>query len=96
MFGKNKTEWKFALGIKVRDKVSGFVGVIDSRTEWLNGCKRYSVQPPVDKDGKHLNGLYIDEQQIEVITEEKVKVQQSATGGPTSSDPVEHSIPPAT
>jgi hypothetical protein len=55
------------LGDKVRCKVTGFEGVVTSRTEFLNMCVRYGVQPPVDKDGKLQDAILFDEQQLEVL-----------------------------
>lgn len=55
------------LGDRVRDRVSGLEGVVVMRSEYLNGCVRYGVQPVVDKDGKMPDSHYIDEMQIEVI-----------------------------
>lgn len=40
------------LGDRVRDKVTGFEGVVVSRTEWLHGADFVQVQPPtVDAAG---------------------------------------------
>lgn len=37
-------------GSSVKDKVTGFKGVIVYRVEHMNDCVRYGVQPVVDKD----------------------------------------------
>lgn len=55
------------LGKKVRDKINGMVGIATSRTQYLNGCVRYGVTPPADKEGKPLDAYWIDEEQLEVI-----------------------------
>ncbi len=55
------------LGSKVKDKVTGFVGIVTSRTEYLNGCVRCSVTPKVKKDNKIIEAEWVDEMQLEVV-----------------------------
>lgn len=55
------------LGAKVRDKITGFTGIVTSRTEWLNGCLRYGVQPQELHDGKPIDAHVFDEPQLEVL-----------------------------
>jgi hypothetical protein len=70
------------LGQKLRDKVTGFEGIATARCEYLNGCVQYCVLPPVDEKGERRDGIYIDQQQLEVVGD-GVTVAQSFTGGPT-------------
>ena len=63
------------LGDKVKDKVSGLVGIATERREYLNGCIQYVIQPKIDKDGKMPDGWSIDSQQIESL-EKKIKVKK--------------------
>lgn len=77
------------LGDKVCDKITGLVGVATARTEHLNGCIRYAIQPPVDKEGKMQDIWVVDEQQIEVVKEEAFKAKPTKTGGPNVRVPAE-------
>lgn len=71
------------LGQKARCKVTGFEGTLTSRTEHLNGCVRWGIQPKVDKDGKLPDAYIFDECQLEVLSEEPVIAhEEKATGGP--------------
>ena len=72
------------LGDEVKDKVTGFQGVAIALHDYLNGCRRISIQPPVDKDGKLPVTESFDEPQIEVIAKEKAKPEtgKNKTGGP--------------
>lgn len=79
---KENVMWKFNLGDEVKSTITGFKGIIDARSEHYNGCKRYSVQPPVDKDGKMMDGYWCDEQSLELITSSKIKHKEVKTGGP--------------
>jgi hypothetical protein len=70
------------LGDKVRDKVSGFVGIATSKTEFMNGCIQYDIIPKVGKDNKPVEGLSIDIINLEVIKRAKPKIEEDETGGP--------------
>ena len=71
------------LGDEVKDKVSGFSGVVTSITEYLNGCRRIGIQPPVKADdGKLPDAFLIDEVQLEVIKKEKFSKGSEKKGGP--------------
>lgn len=73
--------FKFELGTKARDKVTGYVGIIIGRAEWLYGCRRYSLQSQEMKDGKPVGALALDEDAIEVI-EAAPPHKMKRTGGP--------------
>jgi len=47
--------------IKVRDKDTGFTGIIDIRAQRINSCKQYHIRPQI-KDGKNklLDGIWLD------------------------------------
>lgn len=70
-----------SLGDKVKDKVSGFKGVVIGVTTWLHGCNRMIVQPSVGKDGKLPDSATFDEPQVELISKKKVKKGSRKTGG---------------
>ena len=36
---------KFRMGQKVRDKITGFEGIIVGVHKWITGCDQYTVQP---------------------------------------------------
>jgi len=72
--------FKIELGTKVKSNISGFKGIVVSRSEHLNGCYRYWVAPKVDKDGKLPDGYWFDEHELEII-ELKIKSKKVNTGG---------------
>lgn len=78
--------FKIELGKKVKDKVTGLKGIITSRSENLNMCNRYYIQPEVGKDMKIPDGWWVDEMQIVIIGEgvaPKPEKKRTA-GGPMS------------
>ena len=73
---------KIELGSKVKDIVSGFVGIAIVRLEYLNGCVRYTVQAKQNKEDDVLT-MDIDIEQLEVIGMGILKKKKvTKTGGP--------------
>lgn len=70
------------LGDKVKDSVTGFVGIAVGRTKWLHGCERISVQPLVDKDGKCPEVMAFDAPQLIVVKAGVAKQGDPKKGGP--------------
>lgn len=82
----NKVNFKFNLGDEVKDVITGFSGIITSRTQWLNNCNTYGVQPTRLKDGVPGERQHFDEPQLEIVVE-KVFQESRATGGPSRPVP---------
>ncbi len=81
------------LGDEVRDRVTGFQGIIIARYQYLTGCERMEVQPPIDKDGKMCAGVVFDIAMLELITADRVAsaVQEDLPdppGGPKDYKPI--------
>lgn len=70
------------LGQKCRDVVSGFTGIAVARTEWMNGCTRVTLQPPVNKEGALPEGQAFDEPNLMVVLDTPRKNANSREGGP--------------
>ncbi|MBA7689582.1 hypothetical protein ES703_98090 [subsurface metagenome] len=69
------------LGDKVRDTVSGLIGIAVSEIKYLNGCLQYGVQAPF-QDGKLPNAEYIDVGQLVVVTKRAdVQTEEEGPGG---------------
>ncbi len=89
-------DFKFPLGAKVKDWVSGYEGVITQRTEHLNGCIRYGVQGKMKKDDSTLNeGYWFDEDQLALVDappKKKVPKKEERTGGPRKDAPLLHRL----
>lgn len=55
-------------GQEVKDKVTGFKGIITYRIEFLYGCNQYGLTPQVDADGKTRESEQFDEGRIQVLS----------------------------
>lgn len=74
-------DFKFNLGDKVKDTITGFKGIVTLRSQWLNACNTYGVQSQELKDGIPKERSHFDEPQLELIKEEIVPASRE-TGGP--------------
>ena len=70
------------LGDHVKDTVTGLKGVAVGRSEWLYGCRRITVQPKVDTDGKVPDSVTFDEPQLVLVRRAKTPAKKRTTGGP--------------
>lgn len=55
------------LGDRVKDKISGMIGIAIGRTEWMFGCLRIVVQAEALHDGKAIDPTTFDEPQLEIL-----------------------------
>ncbi len=59
--------FKFELGQRVKDCITGFSGVIMGRSQFITGCNQYALCPTkLDKDGKRMDWEYFDENRLVV------------------------------
>lgn len=78
------------LGDRVRDRITGFEGIVIGITEWLYQCRRPIVQPSgLTTDGKLRDTSSFDEDQLEIIEigafTPKVVVQPPALPAPVKA-----------
>lgn len=77
-----KSRTDLNLGDKVKDRISGFSGIVTARLEYLNGCLRMQVSPDkVDKEGKVPEGYIFDVEQLDLV-KAGVHAIASPGGGP--------------
>jgi hypothetical protein len=83
-------DFKFALGLKVKDITCGFEGIITARIQSLNGCLQYTVTPKVESaTAERRDAWNIDEEQLVKVDRgitQKVRPKPAAvaTGGPAT------------
>jgi len=72
------------LGDKVKDKISGFTGIVISVHEFLYGCRRISVQKISIKNAKYEDAQVFDEPQLKLIKIAAYKIEENLdkNGGP--------------
>jgi len=70
------------IGDKVKDMVTDFEGIVVARAVYMNGCIRCEVLAKITKDGKPIEGEWIDETQLICKKKAKVQSKEKDTGGP--------------
>jgi len=75
------SNFKFNLGSEVQDTITDFKGIVTSRTQWLNNCNTYGIQPKELKDNVPQKSIYFDEPQLKIIKSSCFK-SHTETGGP--------------
>ena len=81
---------EITLGVKAKDKITGFEGVVTGTCQWLTGCDQVCIKPlKVTKDNGLPEGHWFDVGQVQYVgpglTKEDVKSPE--TGGPQSDAP---------
>ena len=80
----------FDFGDRIRDKITGFEGIVAAKSEYFNGCKRYGVQGlKLKEDGTVTELEWFDAQQVELLKARAVSldVPKKAPGGPMPVPP---------
>ena len=72
------------LGLKVKDRVTGFRGVVASMTFDLYGCVQAIVTPFAKDDGKLEDSRYFDVSRLEVEAPEPVMRRPNYDFGPVA------------
>ncbi len=80
---------KLELGVKAKDKITGFEGIVIGKTEWLTGCDQVILKAPVKKDGTVSSGEWVDVGVAEVTGDGILpkEVQDEKPGGPRKDRP---------
>lgn len=70
------------LGVQGKDIVTGYVGLVMARTEYLTGCNQILLTPQkLTADGKRQEGEWFDEQRIEVVGKKVLDLRSKETPG---------------
>jgi hypothetical protein len=79
------------LGIEVKDKITGFQGIVVVRSQHMFGCNTYGVMPQALKDGKRIDTDWFDEGRLERVSMgiQPADVQVKKTGSLTREHPEE-------
>ena len=78
-------KFKFNFDEEVQDTVTKLKGVVIAVDFWRNGCIRYCVQAPINKDGEIPDGRWVDEGQLILTKKSRGVFGKPPTGGPRPS-----------
>lgn len=74
------------LGDLAQDRISGFVGIVTGRGEYLYGCVQVLLAPREQREGKPCESQWFDEDRCEVVEAGKMRKPVTAEdrkGGPS-------------
>ena len=80
---------KFELGEILKDKITGFEGIVLGRTEYFTGCNHYGLQSESLKNGKPRGWEWVDETRLMHVEGSKKMLQETRepTSGPHPNAP---------
>jgi len=80
---------KVKLGVKAKDKVSGFAGIVIGAAQYLTGCNQLCIKSQELHNGEPIDGQWFDEGQVVYIGTgvNKGEVKSKAPGGPQPDAP---------
>jgi len=73
------------LGKKVKDNVTGMIGIAVAKMTYMTGCVQYEVQPKKLKDGVPVASRWVDEENLDTIPVTKKKKSNPGGPGPSST-----------
>ena len=62
--------FKFELGARCVDRVTGYVGQVVSRADYVGGVNRYGIQGVLNEDGSVPTEQWVDEGRLEQVAAE--------------------------
>lgn len=75
------------LGSKVKEKITGFTGIVTGYVQYLSGCNQALVIPKVREDGSYVDGQWFDEQRLERVDDSIITLENGKTPGPDMPAP---------
>lgn len=76
--------FKFKLGMRLKDTITSFEGVVTYRANFITGCDHYGLSPTeLDKDGEPKKEHNFDEHRLVVVVADPIKLKETKIpGGP--------------
>lgn len=75
------------LGRKVKDKITGFSGIVTGVCSYITGCDQYLVAPKVNKDGTYVKSQWFDENRVMVVGKSLITIEDERVSGPDKPAP---------
>lgn len=69
------------LGRTYKDKITGFQGVATGHVEYISGCHQTLLVPPVGKNGESREGVWYDDQRLQVVGKSRIELDNGTTPG---------------
>ena len=76
------------LGSRAIDIITGFDGIVIGRAIYLTGCDQYLLNPKCKEGNSRVDGLWIDEQRLQVQDDIPIQLDNSRSRGCDISAPI--------
>lgn len=76
------------IGTKVKDKITGFAGLVTGYCEYISGCNQALVSPGVDEKGAHRDPHWFDVQRLERTDTSRLVLDNGTTPGCDIAAPI--------
>lgn len=81
------TNAPITLGATYKDKVTGFQGIAIGHVYYLTGCNQTLIVPRVKEDGSGREGVWYDDQRLEIVGIAVVVLDNGNTPGCADAAP---------
>lgn len=85
-------EYKHPLGVKAKDKITGFTGILNGACHYTTGCNQYLMVAP-SVENKEPVAIWYDEARIEVLehsTQEVNSIEEPGADIPAPGGSIGH------
>ncbi len=72
---------KIKLGDRVKDKITGFEGIVTAEINYMYGCHQFQVTPEIDENGNQRKHDWIDEPQLDILKKSNKTKSKPKFGG---------------
>lgn len=76
------------MGMKYKDKISGFTGVATGHCDYITGCSQTLLQPPASETGDFKDSRWFDDQRLELVSDEIILMDNGTTPGCDIAAPI--------
>lgn len=74
-------------GDRVRDRLSGFTGIVTGKHTFISGCAKVTIAPDELRDGKMQESQWVDVQFVEIVKARAFEVDNGRTPGGSDAPP---------
>ena len=76
------------IGRRVKDRITGFEGVVTGYCEYITGCNQALIAPPTKDDGEFVESRWFDEQRLVQLGDEVITLDNGSHPGPDKPAPI--------
>jgi hypothetical protein len=79
---------KILLGQRVKDKLTGFEGLVTGRAQYITGCDQLLVQPSLNGKGEFVEARWLDEPRLDITESSQVMINMTSDKGGDKAAPI--------